>query len=205
MVNPNIISNEVTNFVIKHAPEYRDNKEYIRYGLEWIISLTIQISVILILSVLFGVFIEATVSLFTGAFLRSFGGGAHFKSYLKCVVYSTILILILSIATKHFLALNMIAVLIIYLISMFIYNKKAPVLHKTRALFNDNKKMLFKHISLFFITTLFILTILLPIGKSSIISSIWLSVLFQSISLTKWHHDMTDWLDKKTTRKVDYL
>ncbi|WP_197284418.1 accessory gene regulator B family protein [Bacillus sp. JCM 19041] len=200
-----MISNQITDYVIKHVPEYRLNKDNIRYGIEWITSLTIQIAIVLIIAASMGVFNEATITLLTGAILRTFGGGAHFKSYFKCVIYSSFIIIFISYLAQKYVHLSFSSILIIYILSMFIYFRKAPVLHKTKSLFNKKKKYLFKNISLTFITLLFIITIFFSSNENPIITCIWISVLFQSVSLTNGHHIVTDWLDKRTSREEKYL
>ncbi|WP_369874398.1 accessory gene regulator ArgB-like protein [Alkalicoccobacillus gibsonii] len=207
MITPFAVSNQLTEYVVKQVPEYKVRKDTIRYGLEWTISIVIQITLVTIIASLLGILSEALITLLTGAVLRAFGGGAHFKSYTKCVMYSSFIILFISILAGSFLFLNFIHITLIYIYAMYIYILKAPVLHKTKILFNERKKLKFKVISLIFLTVLFLLTILIvesSRSNHSLITCLWISVLFQSVSLTNVHHSITDWLDIKTTKKGVY-
>lgn len=184
LITPNMISLNITKAIVLHNPELTKKKDEIRYGLEWMISGFNQLLLTVAAAIPLGLAAEAFIILISGAALRMFSGGAHAKSYYKCLLISLFQVIGLALLIEHTTIFHQVpAVLQILLIcSVLIIYKEAPVLHKKKDLFNSKEKQKLKNLSLL------TFGILLAAGYLPYLSEyqhcIWLSLIIQSFTLT---------------------
>lgn len=72
------------------------------YGINQILASALNVSSALIIGLIFGLFFEITVFMAAYIPLRSFAGGYHAKTPLRCYVFSVIMLIIVSIGMKYF-------------------------------------------------------------------------------------------------------
>ncbi|MFS0785387.1 accessory gene regulator B family protein [Shouchella sp. 1P09AA] len=197
--SPRDVSVSLAALIAERIPEYAPKQDEIRYGLEWTLAVMFQISVIVLFSLIVNLFIETMICLFVGIFLRAIGGGAHFASYMKCAIYSIGVIVLIVLAPVYWVTISEPILMVIALFSLLAYAVYAPVLHKTKHLFTDKKKRLFKWMTVGFILVLMVVTFVLELSSPTITTIIWLSVFLQAVSLTKPFHYFIAWVDDKTT------
>ena len=79
----------------------RDRVEIFAYGLEIILGTLVQLTLLLLLSIIMDTFITTTICLIAFASLRYYGGGAHLSTYFGCLIIGVSLLLSLGkLATK---------------------------------------------------------------------------------------------------------
>jgi accessory gene regulator B len=182
---PNMISVNITKAIILHNPDLGKKKDEIRYGLEWMISGFNQIFLTLAAAIPLGVAAEAFIILVSGAALRMFSGGAHAKSYFKCLLISLLQVIGLSLLAVHTSIFNQFpaVILILLICSVLTIYMRAPVLHKKKDLFNSKEKQKLRILSLLTFGILFAAGYLPYISDFQ--QCIWLSLIIQSFTLTE--------------------
>lgn len=72
------------------------------YGINQILVSVLNVSSALIIGLIFGVFFEIAVFMAAYIPLRSFAGGYHAKTPLRCYIFSVIMLIVVSIGMKYF-------------------------------------------------------------------------------------------------------
>ena len=108
-------------------------------------------------------FILVTLSF---ASIRIFAGGLHYDSYAKCSYISLLSFTITALLAKYII-LNQLITALIFLIVFIIILIYAPIEHKNHPI-KENKKIRFKIIALFVLSTL---TIIYMFTNNTIISN----------------------------------
>lgn len=181
---PNVLAASISKIVVQNNPDFIDNKEEIRYGLEWIISGMNQIILVLIFAWPFNILAETIAALAAGALLRMFSGGAHFKKYSICLAFSTVQILIIGYISKnyYFEVVEHWPIILTILFGSFILTGiKSPFLQKKKHLFNSKRKKMQKKYA---IAVFFSLTFICISLNSSVQLSVAMALIIQSVSLT---------------------
>ena len=88
------------NLVQSNIVKAEDAEIYI-YGINQILTYVINVSSALIVGAIFGVFFEAAVFMAAYIPLRSFAGGYHAKTPLRCYIFSVIMLIVVSIGMKY--------------------------------------------------------------------------------------------------------
>ncbi len=95
----------------------RNDKDYIRYGIEISLSVLSKILFFVIISLFFDVLLEMMIVAFTFALFRIFSGGVHLSTYYRCLFTSTILFLVPAILLAKLINLStIISLVFIYLV-----------------------------------------------------------------------------------------
>lgn len=181
---PNLLATNISNLVVSENPKFAKNKDEIRYGLEWMISGINQIVFVNLLVWPLGISLEATVALLSGALLRMFSGGAHFKGYYPCLIFSTLQIIFLSLICvwyTEFFTSHKGYFFSLLTISLLIIARKAPVLHKKKHLFDPGKILKLKLMAVMIFILCTGASMLLP---QSLMYCVWSSLIFQGLTLT---------------------
>ncbi|MGY3314689.1 accessory gene regulator B [Peribacillus simplex] len=181
---PNHLATNISNLVVSENPQLVKNKDKIRYGLEWMISGMNQIVLVSLLVWPLGLLPETIIGLLTGALLRMFSGGAHFKGYCSCLILSTLQIIFITfISVKYTDVLSSYKILFILLlfISFLITAQKAPILHKKKHLFTQKSmlKLKIKAVITFILCTGW--SVFLP---QTTMYCVWFALISQGLSLT---------------------
>lgn len=107
----------------KFAPE---DKEVYRYGIQQGLSLALNILTTIIIGVFCGMVYPSILFLVCYMPLRSFCGGYHAKTHLRCYIYSVIMITSILLVAKY-ATFNIILYEVLVLISLIIILLLAPV------------------------------------------------------------------------------
>ncbi|TKH10534.1 hypothetical protein FC678_14495 [Peribacillus simplex] len=181
---PNYLATNISNLVVSENPQLVKSKDKIRYGLEWMISGMNQIILVSLLVWPLGILPETTMGLLSGALLRMFSGGAHFKGYYSCLILSTLQIIFLTLICVQYtevLSFYKIPFILLLLISFLITVQKAPVLHKKKHLFTrkGTLKLKMKAVTTFILCMG--LSVFLP---QAMMYCVWSALIFQGLTLT---------------------
>lgn len=121
----------------KFAPE---DKEVYRYGIQQGLNLTLNILTTIIIGVLCGMVYPSLMFLICYMPLRSFCGGYHAKTHLRCYIYSVIMITCILLVAKY-TSFNIVLYEILVLISLIIILLLAPVEDENKKLDNVEKRV----------------------------------------------------------------
>lgn len=121
----------------KFAPE---DKEVYRYGIQQGLNLALNILTTIVIGVLCGMVYPSILFLVCYMPLRSFCGGYHAKTHLRCYIYSVIMITCILLVAKYF-AFNIVLYEILVLISLIIILLLAPVEDEKKKLDNVEKRV----------------------------------------------------------------
>lgn len=118
-----------------HAHRY---KYY--YGLQVFFNQVNEIVLLLLLSFILGTFKETLMTLISFILIRSFAGGSHFNSYVKCA-YTTIIVFMLTGLISKYLVFDEFVVNIIYVACLIILLLFAPKENKNKPIKKDRYKV----------------------------------------------------------------
>lgn len=121
----------------KFAPE---DKEVYRYGIQQGLNLTLNILTTIIIGVLCGMAYPSILFLVCYMPLRSFCGGYHAKTHLRCYIYSVIMITSILLVAKY-ATFNIVLYEVLVLISLIIILLLAPVEDENKKLDSDEKRV----------------------------------------------------------------
>ena len=112
------LSERVADFLFVHGTIKNKEKDIYIYGLELIISSIINLLICLILSILFGCFVNGLIFFISFSSLRRFTGGFHSKSFLRCnIIFGLIVVMtqLLNLILIDFFELSIVPIAIIFL------------------------------------------------------------------------------------------
>lgn len=121
----------------KFAPE---DKEVYRYGIQQGLNLALNILTTIVIGALCGMVYPSILFLVCYMPLRSFCGGYHAKTHLRCYIYSVIMITSILLVTKY-AAFNIVLYEILVLISLIIILILAPVEDENKKLDSVEKRV----------------------------------------------------------------
>ena len=95
------LSRKIVNDLTRSDIVKAEDAEIYIYGINQILMYSINISSALIIGLIFGKFFEAAVFIVAYCSLRSFAGGYHAKTHLRCYVFSVIMLIIVLVGIKY--------------------------------------------------------------------------------------------------------
>lgn len=95
------LSRKIVNDLTRSDIVKAEDAEIYIYGINQILMYSINISSALIIGLIFDVFTEVAVFMAAYIPLRSFAGGYHAKTPLRCYVFSVIMLIVVSIGLKY--------------------------------------------------------------------------------------------------------
>lgn len=126
------------------------NIEVYTYGVEIIISSLIGVSIIILIGICFFSLLDAVLFLAPFIVIRSFCGGYHASTYLKCEICSSAVFVFVSILSKN-LFFPKEQLLIILLLCLIVLGCISPVENEHKPIKKEDKfKMRFVSVFLFF-------------------------------------------------------
>lgn len=139
-----MLSKSVEKFVdvlLTNGIGKKEDKEIIVFGLMSGIKLILNILTTILLGLIFGLVIESLLFLISFSFIRTYTGGYHAKNAINCYLFSSVVVVLVLIAIK-FTSVQyvFIASILIFLISMPILLKFAPVEARTKPLDEIERK-----------------------------------------------------------------
>ncbi|MBZ9626338.1 accessory gene regulator B family protein [Clostridium sp. FP2] len=186
-----ILSNKMTLYIKENSNIKTDEDlEKINYALQAVIGETFKIAILISLFLILGKINYLLFSMMILFTLRSFVGGYHCDTTLKCLLYSTILFLITSLIGPLLPIFNVLFYYTISALSIFIVAIYAPFLNKKRPIKSKKRRWIIKLISIF--VTIFWFSILLfYINSSTYLNCGFLTIILEVIQflLTRKEYD----------------
>lgn len=134
----NAFAKIVTDFFLENRVIDSDDAETYQYGNEIIISSIIDLLIVIILGLIYKELLNAALFFISFLLLRTFGGGYHADTYLKCKIIYTIdisLILFLSkYASYASLIYNLYIMFLILIFSFTVFFSIAPIENSNKRL-----------------------------------------------------------------------
>lgn len=177
MISHKIGDNLVRSNVIKEE----DAEIYI-YGINQIFVAVLNVSSALIIGWIFGVILEIAVFMAAYIPLRTFAGGYHAKTPLRCYFFSITMLIIVSIGMKYFSTSDL-AYGVAILVGLFIVLMLSPVENKNKPLGKIEQKVYKKRAVLITIIEIAISIFLKLIKLNSLFISTVYSFVVLSIML----------------------
>lgn len=153
------------------------NKYLYYYGFQIFYGAINKGLLLLIAGLIFGILSQILVATLAFISIRSFLGGLHFDSYIKCAWVSLASLLTIGLLAKY-IPYNSLINLFVFMTLFCIALKYAPVEHKNRKL-NNKQKIRFKYISLIVLCALYSVQIF--INDNNINNCIMYGVLLSGI------------------------
>ncbi len=116
------------NQIIKH-----DDRELYVYGFEQVLSIILNIITTLLIGLIFNTFFQLVVFMAAYIPLRSFAGGYHAKTPLRCYIFSIVMLVFVSWGMKN-LVFRDVVNYVVLAISAFIIFVLSPVEDKNKPL-----------------------------------------------------------------------
>lgn len=135
------LSQKLLNYLLKQEVIDESNAEYYRYGLEITISSSLNILLVLLIGIIFGLLFEAVVFLAAFVSVRIFTGGYHADTYFKCNLYFCILFsILLIIYQKTADIISTYNCMLIILFNEVILLTESPIESKNKPLTKSERK-----------------------------------------------------------------
>lgn len=116
------------NEIIKH-----DDRELYVYGLDQGFSIILNIITTLLIGLIFNTFFQLVVFMAAYIPLRSFAGGYHAKTPLRCYIFSIVMLVLVSLGMKNLVFSDLVNYVVLA-ISVFIIFVLSPVEDKNKPL-----------------------------------------------------------------------
>lgn len=154
------IANLIVSDLSKHAHYNNEQKEQIEYSLTIIIYELIKFIFLILILYVLGFLKEGLVVLVSMIISKPFIGGYHEDSQIKCFFATLIIICSLIILEKN-MQLNIVAILILNLFSIFCVYHKAPIINEKMPLTKEklikrNRRIGLINMSLLALVSIFI-------------------------------------------------
>lgn len=127
------LSRKIVNNLTQSDIVKAEDAEIYIYGINQILMYAINISSALIIGLIFGKFFEAAVFIAAYCSLRSFAGGYHAKTPLRCYVFSVIMLIIVSIGMKYLYMANWVYYVVLAVATIVVF-VLAPVEDRNKPL-----------------------------------------------------------------------
>ena len=174
------LSYRITDILVNNGLIEIDDFEIYRYGFETLIYFIVNISVALLIGIIFDRFIHTIVFLSCYCTLRQFTGGYHAKNYTECTLtFAAIYLITIFVANNIDIVSYKYLSIVILIISMFIIYKLAPLEHRNKPLSNKEK-----HI--YRITAMKITSFITMIFIASIVRKIFVEYSIYSLFAVCW-------------------
>lgn len=176
-----VLSSKITIYIKENSNINTDEDlEKINYALQAVIGETFKVAILISLFLMIGrvnYLLFSMMILFT---LRTFVGGYHCNTTLKCLFCSTILFLITSLIGPILPKFNVLYYYIVSVFSILIVGIHAPFLNKKRPIKCKKRRWIIKLISIF--VTIFWLSILLfYVNSSTYLNCGFLTIILEVI------------------------
>ena len=176
----NYVLNKALN-IVNNKYNYSQTKlEEIRYGLEGIYLTITKSIVIFSIAFIFGILKELLIFLLFFNILRFTAFGIHAKNSIICLIYSSLIFLLLPVIAKY-LVINKIVKIISFIIIIILIGKYAPADTEKRPIVSPKRRQTYKIISI--IISISYMIISLSINNNFISNSLLLSLLLELIMI----------------------
>lgn len=172
----NYIINNTMNYILKYNNYDKIKQEELKYGLVGIYLLISKLIVILILSIILGIFKEVIIFTIIYIPIRAVSFGLHATKSWICLIVSTLLFVGLPFISKYILLPTYIKS-IIGIISIIMMYKNSPADTHKRPIINKNRRLFFKYSSV--IIAIIYTTLSIFINNNFISNSLLLTLIIQ--------------------------
>lgn len=182
-----VVMNHCMNFVKKYNPDKTENDfEIIQYGLEGLYLTISKLVIILLLSIILGIFKEVIIFLLIYNIIRTPSFGLHATKSWICLLSSTCIFIGVPFLCMHFM-LPMYVKIIIGIISIVFMFKNAPADTYKRPIVSKKRRHMYKLISTIMAIAMVIVAI--TIENQFISNSLIFALVVQNfmISPTVYH------------------
>ena len=160
--------NHCMNFIKKYNPDKSENDlEIIQYGLEGLYLTISKLVIILLLSIILGIFKEVIIFLLIYNIIRTPSFGLHATKSWICLLSSTCIFIGVPFLCNQFI-LSIYIKMIIGLISIVLIFKNAPADTYKRPIISKKRRQMYKLISTIVAITMIVLAI---VAKNQFISN----------------------------------
>lgn len=174
-----LLSSKISSKFVEHKIITEDMVDIYKYGVEITISSIIGFILILIIGLIFKSLMQALIFYIIFIILRSFTGGYHASSYLKCnLIFSIVASLVIffsKAATEVRFSTGIINILFLPALSVFIW--LAPIENPNK-LIEKKRRIYFKTGSVLAAVILYILSLILYINNHKFESAIIVTTMF---------------------------
>ena len=174
-----LLSSKISSKFVEHKIITEDMVDIYKYGVEITISSIIGFILILIIGLIFKSLMQALIFYIIFIILRSFTGGYHASSYLKCnLIFSIVASLVIffsKAATEVRFSTGIINILFLPALSVFIW--LAPIENPNK-LIEKKRRIYFKTGSVLAAVILYILSLILYINNHIFESAIIVTTMF---------------------------
>lgn len=161
------LSRQIGDNLVKSDVVKSEDAEIYIYGINQILVSVLNVSSALIIGLIFGVFFEIAVFMTAYIPLRSFAGGFHAKTPLRCYIFSIIMLVVVSIGFKY-LSIAVWAYYAILTAAFIIVVLLSPVEDKNKPLDDLEYKVYKKRAIIIAVIELVISVLLKLIGMESL-------------------------------------
>lgn len=178
----NAISTKITNILIKYACISKENSELYSYGFRQLFMMLLNISITLLLGIIFNKLLQSILFSIVYIPIRSFAGGYHAKTPLRCTIFSTLMIFLVLLILK-FIVLPTYVVILLWLISVGIIISLSPVENRNKPL-DAIEKLVYRKRTMFLLALNCIIIIVFMIfSLNQLYTCVVLSLVSLSIML----------------------
>lgn len=126
------------NFMIKNNVISKDTEEieFYRYGIEITLSSLINIALVSIIGIVTNYTFESIMFLAVFIIMRSFTGGYHANTYIKCILVTSISFIVLLLMFKTIKNISLKSIILIAVFQVLIIALLAPIENKNKPIEN---------------------------------------------------------------------
>lgn len=128
------LSSKIGNNLIHSNVIKKEDAEIYIYGINQILVSVLNVSSALIIGLFFNVFLEITVFMMAYIPLRSFAGGYHAKTPLRCYIFSVIMLIVVSMGMEYLPMTTDWVNYTVFIVSLVIVLMLSPVEDKNKPL-----------------------------------------------------------------------
>lgn len=151
------ISERITSFLIENKVILTEDKDIYSYGLRQLFMMILNITITILLGIIFKELWQSILFSLVYIPLRSYAGGYHARTPMRCTLFSTVMVCIALLLMK-FLTFTRISIVVMLIVSSLIIILLSPVEDKNKPL-DDLEKIVYKKRTLIILTIEVIITI----------------------------------------------
>ena len=176
------ISHKIGDNLVRSNVIKEEDAEIYIYGINQILVSVLNVSSALIIGWIFSVVLEIVAFMATYIPLRTFAGGYHAKTPLRCYIFSVMMLIVVSIVIKYFSVLDL-AYYVALVAGVFIILLLSPVEDKNKPL-DEAEHKVYKRRTIIVASVEFLLCLLLKLlGLNNLLVSIIYSFVVLSFML----------------------
>ena len=178
----NAISTKITDILIKHDCISKENSELYSYGFRQLFMMLLNISITFLLGIIFNKVLQSILFSIIYIPIRSFAGGYHAKTPLRCTTFSTLMIFLVLLILK-FIVLPIYVVVLLWLISIGTIISLSPVESRNKPLDTIEKSVYKKRTIFLLMLDSVIIIVFMMFSLNQLYTCVVLSLVSLSVML----------------------